>query len=126
MPDAPPRIAARIEFAHAFVAVTLIVEALVIWPGQRVSATLWILGALAILFVVLRRISTTLTDEGVSQLTWRGRVDLQWRDIQSIERAAKTVTVTGAGGSVVLPIESYYDSAAALRFLDAHLPAHLR
>jgi hypothetical protein len=126
MSDDPPRIVTRLELAHFFVGVALFANAFLILPEERLMAATSMLGALAIILVVVRRLSTKLTDAGVSQLTWHGRVYMRWSDIKTITRRSTAITVTGGKGSIVLPIESYYDSGAAVRFVDTRLPMHLR
>jgi hypothetical protein len=126
MADGPPRIATRIEIAHAFVALALIVDAVPLWSRHPLMATETVLGALAIVSLVVRRMSTKISDAGISQLSWRGRVDLPWDGITTVTRRPRQIIVAGESGRVVLPIESYYDSGDAVRYIDSRLPARLR
>jgi hypothetical protein len=81
---------------------------------------------LALTLMLIRTLSTRLGFDGVSQWTWRGRRHLGWNEVTAVDRKTRSITVSGPGGSIVIPVESFYDSAEAARFIESHLPEKLR
>ena len=94
--------------------------------ANRVFALAMMLGGLGIGYIQARVLSTQLTSAGVSQLTWRGRMHLRWDEITTVTRKSRSITLADKRGSVIVPVESFYDTAAAIQFMDSHLPPELR
>jgi len=87
------------------------------------------LTAVLALFVTLRAIrtlSTRVTEAGVTQLTWTGPVHLAWTEVTEVARRRLSFTLTGAKGQVVVSLEEFQDTAAAITFIESHLPSNLR
>jgi len=74
----------------------------------------------------IRTLSTRVTEAGVTQLTWSGPAHLAWTEITQVTRRPLAFTLTGAKGQVVVSLEEFQDTAAAISFIEAHLPSNLR
>jgi len=83
-------------------------------------------GASVLIVFKIRNVSTRLTEAGVSQLTWRGRVHVSWSEITQVTRNPLSVTLSAAKGRLVVSVEEFADSAAAVAYIDSHLPSNLR
>jgi hypothetical protein len=129
MTDDAPKIASTLERTKLFMAACLMfLQAPLIFQRQNPNpfAALMFLYAIYIGLNVLRNLSTQVTGVGISQLTWRGRVQMRWEDVTTITRRNRSLVLTGVEGTVIVPTESFYDTQAAVDYLDSHLPKHLR
>jgi|GEM_PF-4166515 len=95
---------------------------------QRVDpfGALLFLGALYMSLNVVRVLSTQVNAAGISQMTSRGRIRILWDDVTAVTRRNRSIVLTSRNGSVIVPSESFYDTQAALGYLNSHLPEHLR
>gem|GEM_PF-3348695 len=82
-------------------------------------------GALALMLRAIRTLSTRVTEAGVSQLTWGGRVHVSWTEVTKVTRTPLSLTLTGEKMTVVVSVEEFQDTAAAISFIESHLPPHL-
>jgi len=87
---------------------------------------LFFIGGLFIILHVVRVLSTQVSAVGISQLTWRGRIQMRWEDVTAVTRRDRSIVLTSGAGSVIVPTESFYDTQAAVDYVDAHLPNELR
>lgn len=85
-----------------------------------------VFGALVLVLFKIRNVSTRVTEAGVSQLTWRGRVHLSWNEVTHVTRSPLSFTLAGAERRVVVSVEEFADSAAAISYMESHLPPNLR
>jgi hypothetical protein len=83
-------------------------------------------GATVLMLLKLRNVSTRVSEAGVSQLTLRGRVHLSWNEVTQVTRAPLSLTLAGAKRRVVVSVEEFADSAAAISYVESHLPSNLR
>jgi hypothetical protein len=101
-------------------------QALLVWQRNPWFGTAFFLVGISATLNVVRVLSTQVSSVGISQISWRGRVRLLWTDVTSVARAKRSIALKGVGGRVVVSLESFYDTQAAVRYLEAHLPRHLR
>jgi len=120
-----PRIAATLERVRLFIAGVMLIEGLLAWLDHMPGFALVPFFGLATSLDAVRVLSTQVSSVGVSQLTWRGRIHLRWNDVTAIAKRKRSIVLTSTQGSVVVATESFYDTQAAIRYLDAHLPKHL-
>lgn len=92
--------------------------------GQRFAI---ITACLALLLTLraIRTLSTRLSDAGVTQLSWRGRVHLSWADVTQVTRTPRSLTLTGDRQQVVVSVEEFPDTPTAISYIEAHLPSTL-
>lgn len=121
-----PKIASTLELARLFATGFVFLQAPLVWERNYWLALAFAIGAIALGLIQIRVLSTRLNPDGVSQLTWRGRRHLRWDEIMTVTRKQRSITLRGAAGSVVVPIESFLDTANAVQFLNSHLPTQLR
>lgn len=126
MTDDTPKIASTLESARLVGTSLIFMQALFMWQRNYLFALAFMLGALALCLFQIRVLSTQLTAAGLSQLTWRGRIQLRWDEVLAVTRKPRSITLAGACGSVIVPIESFYDTTAAVQFINSHLPTQLR
>jgi hypothetical protein len=125
MTDDPPKIASTLELARLGATSFLFFQALLMWQRNHLFAVVTIVGGIAISLILVRRITTELTEVGLSQVTWRGRASLRWRDATEVRRGRNSITVAGSSAVIVLHLESFCDTNVALRYLETHLPRNL-
>jgi hypothetical protein len=126
MADDTPRITSTLERARLLMTSFIFFQALLIWQRNYwLGAAFFLVGVYATLNVV-RVLSTRVSSAGISQISWRGRVQLPYVDVTSVSRTKRCIALKGAGGSIVVPIESFYDTKAAVQYFESHLPQHLR
>ncbi len=100
----------------------------VIWAAfvnrHSLPVLLILLGVLPFLAAgTVRILSTTLSDEGVSQRTWRGRTHLRWVEVRSVRFGGKgNVVLAGPNGEVAIPGAFYTSFDALLAWLANRLP----
>jgi hypothetical protein len=110
----------------------LMAAALMVCQAPLMFDRAWAFGPVAFLlgsYLCLdaaRTLSTRVSAAGISQLTWRGRLQLRWDDITAATRRQRTIVLTGDAGRVVVPVESFSDTQAALDYMDSHLPSAVR
>ena len=109
----------------------LILEApfsFMLWSGGKAPVWFLIIVSIiaAILFLIMTQFLTTvLSDEGVSQWTWRGKVFIRWKDVHSIRFGQYNATriVLPFNRILIAPI-FYHDYVKTTEWLRAHL-AHV-
>jgi hypothetical protein len=85
-----------------------------------------LVGAVCAIIFTLRAIqvaSTRVTEAGISQLTWSGRLHLSWADVTVIKR--NPFTLSAQGRRMVVPVEAFENTAAAIEYIEARLPSSL-
>jgi len=73
----------------------------------------------------IRTLSTRVTEAGVSQWNWRGHVHLPWTEVTEVTRTPLSLTLTGDKSRVVVSVEEFQDTAAAIAYIESHLPSNL-
>ncbi len=127
MTDDAPKIASTLERTKLLMSACLMcLQAPLMFQRKDPFGALICLGALYISLDAVRVLSTQVTAVGISQLTWRGRFRMRWEDVTSISKRNRSIVLTSVDGSVVVPTESFYDTQAAVDYLESHLPTHLR
>jgi len=124
MTDDAPKIASSLVRSDLFLPVLLFFDGILMLPHY--TAILMIAFCPVAGFFVARDLSTKLTSDGVSQLTWRGRVHLGWEAVLAVKRKANSIVLHGATARIVIAYQRFYDSGATVRFVDSHLPRNLR
>jgi len=104
----------------------MFLEAPLMFQRKDPFGALVFLGGLYISLNVVRVLSTNVTAAGISQLTWRGWLQMRWEDVTTVTRRRRSMVLTSCNGKVIVPTESFYDTRAAMEYLHAHLPEHLR
>jgi len=123
MADDAPRIASTLERTKLFTVTCIIfLQAPLMFQRFNPFGALLFLGCLYTTVNVVRVLSTQVSAEGISQLTWRGRIQVRWDDVTAVSRRNRSIVLTSSSGSVTVPTESFYDTQAAVGYLDAHLP----
>lgn len=82
-------------------------------------------GAFLLAFRAIRTLSTRVTEKGVSQLSWSGRVHLQWIEVTQITRRPLSLTLAGDKRQVMVSVEEFQDTAAAINYIESRLPSNL-
>ena len=100
--------------------------ALFAWMAVRSGElVLWLafLGMTALLLAIVpRMVSTSLTLQGVSQWTWRGRVALAWTDVHRVEYPQRgALKLIGATGVITLSPMFFNDFEETLAWLRERL-----
>jgi hypothetical protein len=127
MTDDAPKIASTLERTKLFMGASLMcLQVPQIIERTNPFGVLIYLGGLYMILDTVRGLSTQVTASNISQLTWRGRIKMRWGDITSVTRRNRSIVLTAAHGRIVVPTESFYDTRAAVDYLDSHLPAKLR
>jgi hypothetical protein len=126
MTEDAPKIASTLEWTKLFMAACLIfLQVPLMFQRINPFGILLLLGSLYMSLNVARVLSTHVTAAGISQLTWRGRIQILWSDVTAVTRRNRSIVLTSSNGSVTVPIESFYDSNAAVEYFNSHLPKHL-
>jgi hypothetical protein len=126
MTEEVPRIAAtlvRTEFAGP---IALVFALFFSWPRHYAFSAASLVFCVVVCLFTIRDLSTRLTPRSVSQWTWRGRIVLDWEAVERIDRTARSVTLSGGAGRIVIPLERFSDAGATMQFIAAHLPERLR
>lgn len=127
MTEDTPRIASTLERTKLFMAACLMLfEAPLIFHRKDSLGLLIFMGALFMSLHVVRVLSTQVSAVGISQLTWCGRIQMRWEDVTAVDRRDRSIVLTSDAGSVIVHTESFYDTQAAMKYLDAHLPNEFR
>jgi len=127
MTDDAPKIAATLERTKLLMAGCLIfVQGPLMFQQKNPFYAVMFFYAIYLSLDVVRILSTQVSAGGISQLTWRGRVHMRWMDVTTVTRRKRSVVLTSRDGNVVVPTESFYDTQAAVNYVESHLPEHLR
>jgi hypothetical protein len=122
--DIVPRVASTLVRNDLFLPFLFLIDGILMWP-RFMAIPMILFCPIACLFVI-RDLSTELSPDGVSQLTWRGRVYVGWDAVEDVKRNANSIVVHAPTGRVVIAYQKFSDSGATVRFVNAHLPRNLR
>lgn len=86
----------------------------------------FIVGSLAFGIFLIPVLSTRLTDVGISQRGFRGRKDLRWSEIKSVEPLSNAIVLVGQKCRINVPLIFFHDFDSAVSYIDEHVPAALR
>ncbi len=125
-PPDPPKLIYPLAFGPLVLGFLLIAGGLWLVAFGTFTGIYSVFGATVLMLSKLRNISTRVTEEGVSQLTLCGRVHLSWNEVTQVTRGPLSLTLTGPKGRVVVSVEEFADSAAAISYLESHIPSNLR
>ena len=127
MTDDAPRIASSLERSKLFMAACLMFfEAPLMFGRSDPFAVVMFLGGLYMSLDVVRVLSTRVSSAGISQITSRGRIHMPWDEVTAVTRRKRSIVLTSDQGRVDVPTESFYDTRAAVDYLESHLPSRLR
>jgi hypothetical protein len=127
MTDDAPQIASTLERTKLLLPLCLmLLQGPLMVQRPNPFGVLLFLGCLYTTVNVARILSTHLTAAGISQFTWRGRVQMRWEDVTAVSRRNRSILLSSGERSIIVPTESFYDTRAAVDYLDSHLPQHLR
>jgi hypothetical protein len=124
-PD-PPKLIYSLAFGMLTLCLLLIASGLWLVAIGNSGGLYSVFGGTALMLLKLRNVSTRVTETGVSQLTLRGRVHLSWTEVTQVTRAPLSLTLAGAKRRVVVSLEEFADSAAAISYVESHIPSNLR
>lgn len=123
--DAPKQVYPLASTALIFSSV-LIVSGVFLTASTGQFLSLYsVVGGLFLMLRAIRTLSTRVTEAGVSQLNWRGRVHLSWTEITRVTRTPLSFRLTGDKKRVVVSVEEFQDTAAAIAYIESHLPSDL-
>lgn len=127
MTEDAPRIAATLERTKLFVGASLMLlqAPLMFQRNNSLAAVMFLLGLLSCLSVA-RVLSTQVSAVGITQLTWRGRLRMRWEEVTGVVRRQRDLVLRSSKGSIVVPTQSFYDTPAAVAYVESHLPKSLR
>ncbi len=83
------------------------------------------LGALILGLRAVRTLSTRITETGVSQLTWAGRVHMSWTEVTKVTRTPPSFVLTGDKKRVVVSLEELQDTDAAKSYIESFIAPKL-
>ncbi len=87
MTDDAPKIASTLERTKLFMATCLIfLQVPLMFQRVNPFAVPLLLGSVYISLNVMRILSTQVTAVGVSQFTWRGRIQMRWEEVTAITK----------------------------------------
>ena len=124
-PD-PPKPIYSLAFGPLTVGFLLIASGLWLVALGNSTGLFSAFGAAVLILLKIRDVSTRVTETGVSQWSWRGRVHLSWNEVTQVTRAPLSFTLAGAKSRVVVSVEEFADSAAAISYMESHIPSNLR
>jgi hypothetical protein len=122
----PPKLVYPLAFGPLVLGFFLVAGGLWLVAHGNSSGMYSVFGATVLILLKLRNVSTRVTEAGVSQLTLRGRVYLSWNEITQVTRAPLSLTLAGAKKRVVVSVEEYADSAAAITYMESHILSNVR
>jgi hypothetical protein len=122
--DAPKQVHALASASLIFCVILIASGIFLAVRGQSLGS-ISAFGALVLAFRAIRTLSTRVTDTGVSQLTWGGRLHLSWTEITQVTRTPLSFTLAGNEKRVVVSLEEFQDTAAATSYMESHLPVNL-
>jgi protein-L-isoaspartate O-methyltransferase len=125
-PPDPPKLIYPLAFGPLILGFSLIAGGLWLVALRNFAGLYSVFGATVMILLKLRTASTRVTEAGVSQLTLRGRVHLSWSEVTQVTRAPLSLTLAAAKRRVVVSLEEFADSAAAISYIESHIPANLR
>ena len=124
---APPKVALVLVTAlYSALGVLLLVFGIVLWRGNFGVSLATLFFCLVLGSGIVRVLSTQMDSHGISQLTWRGRLHLDWGDVREVAFRPRVVTLVGRAARFPVHLVFYSDSDAVISFVSSHLPAHLR
>ena len=82
-------------------------------------------GALLLGLRAVRTLSTRITETGVSQLTWAGRVRMSWAEVTQVKRTPLAFILTGDKKQVVVSLEELQDTDAAKSYIESFIASKL-
>jgi hypothetical protein len=71
-------------------------------------------------------LSTQVSNQGVTQITLRGRRSIAWSEVTDVKLTAQTITLVGPTGELTLPLIMFSDLDATVAFVTDHLPGNVR
>jgi len=126
VPLDPPKIIFPLGFEGLILGFLLIAGCLWLRALGNPLAIFSTIGAAFLILLKIRNLSTRVTEAGVSQLTLRGRVHLSWNEVTQVTRRPLSFTLAGNKRRVVVSVEEFADSAAAISYMESHIPENLR
>jgi hypothetical protein len=125
MEPGPPKVASTLV-AGLYSAVGV----LLLWVSVRIGSLPLLIAVLflcaVLLVVLLPAVSTQLSSDGISQLSWRGRVHLAWHEVDTATVQSRAIVLLGGGRRFSVPLIFFSDARAAFDFVRAHLPPRVR
>ncbi len=122
----PPKLIYSLAFGPLIMGFLLIAAGLWLVALGNSTGIYSAFGATVLILLKLRNVSTRVTEAGVSQLSLRGRVHLSWNEVTQVTRAPLSLTLAGAKRRVVVSVEDFADSDAAISYIEHHIPSNLR
>jgi len=120
-PANPPKLIYSLAFGSLMLGILLIAGGLWLVALGNFTGIYSVFGATVLILLKLRNVSTRVTEAGVSQLTLRGRVHLSWNEVTQVTRTPLSFTLAGAKRRVVVSVEEFADSAAAISYMESHI-----
>jgi hypothetical protein len=92
-------------------------------PIGSILGVLLTLCAIAVTYRAIRDASTRVTETGISQLTWRGRLHLLFSDVTGMTKKSHVLLLSSRHGRVVVPVGFFENTASAIAYIQARLPS---
>ena len=124
LPD-PPKVIYSLALGPLIMGFLLVAGGLWLVRIGNVGGLYSAFGAIVLILLKLRNVSTRITEVGVSQLTLRGRIHLSWNEVTQVTRAPLSLTLVGDKSRVVVSVEEFADSTAAMSYMESHIPSNL-
>jgi hypothetical protein len=125
-PADPPKLIYSLAFGPLTMGVLLIGSGLWLAAFGNFTGIYSAFGATVLILLKIRNVSTRVDETGVSQWTLRGRVHLSWNEVTQVTRAPLSLTLADRKRRVVVSVEEFADSAAAISYMESHIPSNLR
>jgi len=123
--SSPPRQVYALASASLLFGIILFASGVISAASGQSIGVISASGALVLTLRAIRTLSTRMTEAGVSQLTWGGRVHLSWNEVTRVTRTSLSFTLIGNKKRVVLSVEELQDTAAAISYIESRLPSNL-
>ena len=92
-------------------------------PIGSILGVLLTLCAIAVTYRAIRDASSRVTETGISQLMWRGRLHLRFSDVTGMTKKPHVLMLSSNHGRVVVPVGFFEDTASAIGYIEARLPS---
>ncbi len=91
-------------------------------PLETFLAIIMVVFGAARTYQTIRVASTRVTETGVSQLTWIGRVHLSFAEVTRVSRKPFEFALSGPHGRVIVPVEVFENTTEAIGYIESRLP----
>lgn len=119
---AAPKLVSALVQPGAYLGAVLALAGLILALSGDASGVFWLVLGTFRTQEGICAASTRVSRDGVTQLTWHGRVSLAWTEITAAKRNRWGVTLTGPSGSVRVAVDAFECTDDAVQYIGSHLP----